>query len=549
MHRLRPHTLPQTPNSPTRQPQRTRPAATRRPAGLPRSQISVELPELVGSAAQRRGTLADFLDFVVATPASLDSLAPSMPNSPGGRASPPAFELPTAETELRQTAENLRFHPCGRAGAVSFSLPPPYEAYACLVWVVSAPAAPSTSAAANAAAAAAAPAPAAAAAAAVAAAVAPHAAVAEPVAEAATELAVDPTTDPKGAEMKIEPKRLATAVAEAIGAVARAAVEGAMSAESASAAAAAVATDKAAADKAPPDRLVAAPASEASALVEATEAEAAEAAGVAEVAELPAATAADEAEEAPCRLALMLVGPRGSEPGLVAGAAEKESAAAAAAAAAAAGGAASGAASGGGRDSEGAEHDATAHGPAARRAGARQLATQLVEEGLRSRWAKYRSFSVWRQLNGGGVPAAAELAAFLSRLPTSTQLDALYPSLQSVRRLRLPWRALLEHLGALPLRPCRWRDELGHSQLLLLLGARGHLLHFSVGPEKGALLQMRACSMHRLTHRHELLSDPAESVATAVACWVWEQSMALLQKSNAAPNPLVSKGWTPRAHM
>lgn len=148
-----------------------------------------------------------------------------------------------------------------------------------------------------------------------------------------------------------------------------------------------------------------------------------------------------------------------------------------------------------------------------------------------------------------GVPAAAELAAFLSRLPTSTQLDALYPSLQSVRRLRLPWRALLEHLGALPLRPCHWRDEPGHSQLLLLLGARGHLLHFSVGPEKGALLQMRACSMHRLTHRHELLSDPAESVATAVACWVWEQSMALLQKSNAAPNPLVSKGWTPRAHM
>ena len=45
--------------------------------------------------------------------------------------------------------------------------------------------------------------------------------------------------------------------------------------------------------------------------------------------------------------------------------------------------------------------------------------------------------------------------------------------------------------------------------------------------------------------------DSAESVlvATAVACWVWEQSMALLQKSNAAPNPLVSKGWTPRAHM
>ena len=148
-----------------------------------------------------------------------------------------------------------------------------------------------------------------------------------------------------------------------------------------------------------------------------------------------------------------------------------------------------------------------------------------------------------------GVPAAAELAAFLSRLPTSTQFDALYPSLHSVRRLRLPWRALLEHLSALPLRPCRWRDERGHSQLLLLLGTRGHLLHFSVGAEKGALLQMRACSMHRLTHRHELLSDPAESVATAVACWVWEQSMALLQKSTAAPSPPVSKGWTPRTHM
>ena len=103
---------------------------------------------------------------------------------------------------------------------------------------------------------------------------------------------------------------------------------------------------------------------------------------------------------------------------------------------------------------------------------------------------------------------AAELSAFLSRLPTSTQLDALYPSLHSVRRLRLPWRALLEHLSALPLRPCRWRDEHGQSQLLLLLGARGHLLHFSVGAEKGAPLQMRACSMHRLTHRYAHTHSP-----------------------------------------
>ena len=463
LHHLRLlHTLPQPPTSGLAYPTHT-PVATCRPAGPPLSQICVELPELVGSAAQRRGTFADFLDFVVATPTSLDSLALSRPNlspsqveaassestwlgwvrmnnagshdgtsaasldgvrprspdrsSPGGHASPAAFELPSAEVALRLTAETLRFHPCGRAGAVSFVLPPPYEAYACLVWVVSAPTTPSSSAAVTPASAAAAPAPAAAAVAAVAAAVAAPAAVAEPIAEPATEPAVDLATDPKGAEMKIEPKGVATAVAEAIAAVAWAAVEGAMSAESASAAVAAVAAvatdkapaDKALADKATPDRAAAAPASEASEaseLTEATEVEAAEAAEAAEVAELPAATAADEAEaEAPCRLALMLVGPHGSEAELVAGEEENEIAGAVVAAAAAAAAAASGAASGGAEVAEGAEHDATPHGSAARRAAARRLATQLVEEGLRSRWAKYRSFSVWRQLNGGGPPS------------------------------------------------------------------------------------------------------------------------------------------------
>ena len=448
---LRPYPNPPT----TRLANRTHtPAATRRPASLPLSQICAELPELAGSAAQRRGTFADFLDFVVATPTSLDGLALSRPSlspsqaetpssepttwlgwvrmnnagthdgasaasldstrprspdrsSTGGHVSPAAFELPSAEAALRLTAETLRFHPCGRAGAVSFMLPPPYEAYACLVWVVSAPTTPSSSAAVTPAPAAAAPAPAVVAAAPVAAPVAAPAAVAEPVAEPATEPAVDLANDPQGAEMKIEPKGVATAVAEAIAAVAWAAVEGAMSAESASAAVA-VATDKAPVDKAPadkasPDRMAAAPASEASELTEATETEAAKAAEAAEVAEPPAATAADEAEaEAPCRLALMLVGPRGSEAELLAGEAEKETAGALAMAAA--GGAASGAASGGAEVAEGAEHDVTPHGSGARRAAARRLATQLVEKGLRSRWAKYRSFSVWRQLNGGGAP-------------------------------------------------------------------------------------------------------------------------------------------------
>ena len=459
LHHHRPHTA--LPNPTTRQlanPTHT-PAATRRPAGLPLSQVCVELPELVGSAAQRRGTFADFLDFVVATPldslalsrpslspsreeapsseptwlgwvrmnnagsrdgastASLDGVRPRSPDrsSPGGHASPASFALPSAEAALRLTAETLRFHPCGRAGAVSFALPPPYEAYACLVWVVGAPTTPSSSAAVTPASAAAASAPAATAAVAVAAAVAASATVAELAAEPVVEPALELVTDLKGAEMKIDPKGVATAVAEAIAAVAWAAVEGAMSAESASVAVAAVAVvatdkasaDKASADKASPDRVAAAPASEASEaseLTEATEAEAAEAAEAAEVAELPAATAADEAEaEAPCRLALMLVGPRGCEAELVAGEAETEIAGAVAAAVA--GAAAGVTASGGAEVAEDTEHDATPHGSTTRRTAARRLATQLVEEGLRSRWAKYRSFSVWRQLNGGGAPS------------------------------------------------------------------------------------------------------------------------------------------------
>ena len=98
------------------------------------------------------------------------------------------------------------------------------------------------------------------------------------------------------------------------------------------------------------------------------------------------------------------------------------------------------------------------------------------------------------------------------------------------------------------LRSCRWQDG-SVEQLLLLLGARGHLLHISTAGS--APLTMRACSMHRLTHRHELLSDLAESVATAIACWVWEESMALLQKGvSGAANDSTSKrpAWKPRAH-
>ena len=117
-----------------------------------------------------------------------------------------------------------------------------------------------------------------------------------------------------------------------------------------------------------------------------------------------------------------------------------------------------------------------------------------------------------------------------------------------MRRLRLPWRALLERLGALPLRSCRWRDERGAEHLLLLLGARGHLLHLSTAG--GAALTMRACSMHKLTHKHELLSDLAESVATAISVWVWEQTMAMLQKGGGASGQMAAKmaGWQPRAH-
>jgi hypothetical protein len=57
-----------------------------------------------------------------ASAASLDSTRPRSPDrsSTGGHVSPAAFELPSAEAALRLTAETLRFHPCGRAGAVSF---------------------------------------------------------------------------------------------------------------------------------------------------------------------------------------------------------------------------------------------------------------------------------------------------------------------------------------------------------------------------------------------------------------------------------------------
>lgn len=164
-----------------------------------------------------------------------------------------------------------------------------------------------------------------------------------------------------------------------------------------------------------------------------------------------------------------------------------------------------------------------------------QLATRLVEDGLALRWAEYRSFRVWRELRAGGVPSARELSAFLARLPTTLPFDTLYPSLQSLRRLQLPWGALLEHLRtALPLRACRWQDEHGREQLLLLLGGRGHLLHCSAN---GTSLQMRACCMHRLNRRHEMLSDSAESVSTAVACWVWLQCMAQPEKYENPEKP------------
>ena len=100
--------------------------------------------------------------------------------------------------------------------------------------------------------------------------------------------------------------------------------------------------------------------------------------------------------------------------------------------------------------------------------------------------------------------------------------------------------AARRQLSALPLRSCHWMSEAGGEQLLLLLGEGGELLHCAA---EDTTLHMHACSMHALAHAHELMSDAAESVVTAIACWVWAHSV-----HDSAPAPHAAER-RPRAHI
>jgi hypothetical protein len=212
----------------------------------------------------------------------------------------------------------------------------------------------------------------------------------------------------------------------------------------------------------------------------------------------------------------------------------------------------------------GAPAGGAAAGAAAR---ARDEAGRLLERALSERWAAYRSYLVWTQLQRGDAPPVSELMAFLKALPVAVELDTIYPSLRSLRSLPLPWSALLLSLARLPLRSCRWHD--GKREHLILLqrdpapasapasvhaGAAGagagaaatactggvhggalasvggvhggsiwcseHLVHCEVR-SSGTELRLRACSTRPLTETSELSSELTEVVANAIACWAW----------------------------
>jgi hypothetical protein len=210
---------------------------------------------------------------------------------------------------------------------------------------------------------------------------------------------------------------------------------------------------------------------------------------------------------------------------------------------------------------------AAAGGAAGAAARARDEAGRLLERALSERWAAYRSYLVWTQLQRGDAPPVSELMAFLKALPVAVELDTIYPSLRSLRSLPLPWSALLLSLARLPLRSCRWHD--GKREHLILLqrdpapasapasvhaGAAGagagaaatactggvhggalasvggvhggsiwcsdHLVHCEVR-SSGTELRLRACSTRPLTETSELSSELTEVVANAIACWAW----------------------------
>jgi hypothetical protein len=178
----------------------------------------------------------------------------------------------------------------------------------------------------------------------------------------------------------------------------------------------------------------------------------------------------------------------------------------------------------------------TAPRPPGEASRARDEAARLLERALNERWGGYRCFRVWQQLQKGRAPVVAELAHFVNALPVAVDLDEPFPSLRSLGQLRMQWGGLLGRLSQLPLRSCRWRD--GDVDHLILLSAssttdgdtrdksRDQLMHCQLSPGGDQQqLRVRSCSTSRVTLK-ELITELSETVANAIACWVWSSSTA-----------------------
>lgn len=216
-------------------------------------------------------------------------------------------------------------------------------------------------------------------------------------------------------------------------------------------------------------------------------------------------------------------------------------------------------------------------------ASARDVAAWL----LRSQWDSFRSFRSWRDLRRGvlaaQVSADTEIASFIERLPSAFPLEQVYPSLQPIRGLRLPWNALIGYLVGLPLNSCRWRDADGRDHLLLVLepptmplfsaspsqredvlpytahetaaaasGAFGRpasaaplddggfLLHLSSG--KSGMLRSRVHSSSRVARARGMATPILDEVVRAILCWVWEKAVAEQDGGAEATDGVTSAG-------
>jgi len=149
---------------------------------------------------------------------------------------------------------------------------------------------------------------------------------------------------------------------------------------------------------------------------------------------------------------------------------------------------------------------------------AQKLLTTLLER----QWTAFRSFRIWRALLEGRSPGAADMDAFLKRLPTSMPLEQVFPSLRSLRRLQHQWHGLFTHLATLPFIAYRWRDRFGREHLIILDGSgQGQLLHFSRSEENNTL-SARACCSRPVASASELVTHANEAVASAIACWIFK---------------------------